>query len=156
MEVGSLPSSLELRQEITAFYLQRFGVPEPFMRNLMIEASKEEIWGGTGTPLPGIHSARPMGLRIGRKFPAGFKPTSVFLAALGPHVARSRISVELGALRKLLLGQRIPFPGPEEGYVALEYRGDILGCGRCHQGQLRALIPTGRRKELLEILHSHS
>ncbi|MCK5585649.1 hypothetical protein KAJ02_06205 [Candidatus Bipolaricaulota bacterium] len=151
-----MPASSELKQEITAFYLQHFGVPEPFMRDLTIEASKEEIWGGTGAPLPGVYSARPMGLRIGRKFHAGFKPTSVFLAALGPHVSRSKVSVELEDLRKLLLGQRIPFSGPEEGYVALEYRGDILGCGRCHQGKLHALIPTGRRRELLEILRSHS
>ena len=151
-----MPSSPELKHEITTFYLQRFGVPESFMRDLTIEASKEEIWGGTGAPLPGIHSARPIGLRIGRKFPAGFKPTSVFLAALGSRVSQSKVSIELEDLHKLLLGRRIPFLVPEEGYVALEYRGDILGCGRCHQGRLQALIPTGRRKELLEILSSHT
>lgn len=151
-----MPASPELRHEITTFYQQQFSVPESFMRNLMIEVNKEEIWGGTGAALPGIYSARPMGLRIGRKFPAGFKPTSVFLAALGSHISQSKVSVELEDLRKLLLGQRIPFSGPERGYVALQYRGDILGCGRAHQGKLQALIPTGRRKELLEILRSHS
>jgi len=151
-----LPASPELRHEITAFYQQQFGVREPFLQGLLIEVNKEEIWGGTGAVLPGIYSARPMGLRIGRKFPVGFKPTSVFLAALGPHISHSKVSVELEDLRKLLLGQRIPFSGPEKGYVALEYRGDILGCGRIHQGKLQALIPTGRRKELLEILRTHS
>ena len=156
MEVGSLPVSPELEYEVTTFYQQQFGVPESLMRDLLIEANKEEIWGGTGALLPGIHSARPIGLRIGRKFPAGFKPTSVFLAALGHHISQSKISVELDDLRKLLLGQRIPFSGPEEGYVALEYRGDILGCGRSHHDKLQALIPTGRRKELLEILRTHS
>ncbi|MFC2079028.1 hypothetical protein ACFLSZ_03515 [Candidatus Bipolaricaulota bacterium] len=139
-----------------AFYAQQFGIPEPFMDALDIEANKEEIWGGTGARLPGIHSARPMGLRIGRNFPTGFKPTSVFLAALGSRVSQSRISVGLEDLRQLLLGQRIPFSGLEEGYVALEYRGDILGCGRANHGKLQALIPTGRRKELLEILRTHS
>jgi len=151
-----LPASPELKHEITTFYQQQFGVPESFMGNLMIEVNKEEIWGGTGVALPDIYSARPMGLRIGRKFPAGIKPTSVFLAALAPHISQSKVSVELEDLRKLLLGQRIPFSGTERGYVALKYRGDILGCGRAHQGKLQALIPTGRRKELLEILRTHS
>ncbi|MFC2095309.1 hypothetical protein ACFLSW_02585 [Candidatus Bipolaricaulota bacterium] len=150
-----MPVSPEFRQEIVAFYAQQFGITEPFMDTLDIEANKEEIWGGTATRPPGIHSARPMGLRIGRCFPTGFKPTSVFLSALGPRICQSRISVELEDLRQLLLGQRIPFPGLEEGYVALEYRGDILGCGRAHHDKLQALIPTGRRRELLEILRTH-
>ena len=151
-----MPVSPELRDEITTFYEQQFGIPESFLRDLAIEANKEEIWGGTGVALPGIYSARHIGLRIGRNFPGGFKPTSVFLAALGELISRSEVSVELETLRKLLLGQRIPFADIEAGYVALKYRGDILGCGRCHQGKLQALIPTGRRRELLEILQPRS
>ena len=121
-----------------------------------MEANKEEIWGGTGTSLPGIYSPRAIGLRIGRNFPKGFKPTSVFLSALGSLITRSLVHVELEAARQLLLGHRIPFSGTEVGYVALSYCGDILGCGRSHDGKLHALIPTGRRKELLEILRKHS
>jgi len=151
-----LPVSPELRQEIVAFYAQQFGVPESFLLNLSMEANKEEIWGGTGVSLPGIYSPRAIGLRIGRNFPKGFKPTSVFLTALGSLITRSRISIDLEELRKLLLGQRIPFSGTEVGYVALSYRGDILGCGRSYDGKLHALIPTGRRKELLDILRTHS
>jgi NOL1/NOP2/fmu family ribosome biogenesis protein len=156
VEVDSLPVSPQLRREITDFYEQQFGIPESFMHVLAIESNKEEIWGGTGVALPGIHSTRAIGLRIGRNFPWGFKPTSVFLAALGSRVSRSQVGVELADLRKLLLGQRIPYSGAETGYVALAYRGDILGCGRCHDGRLQALIPTGRRRELLEILRMHS
>jgi NOL1/NOP2/fmu family ribosome biogenesis protein len=151
-----LPVSPELRQEITAFYVRQFGVPESFINSLTMEANKEEIWGGTGTSLPGIYSPRAIGLRIGRNFPKGFKPTSVFLSALGSLITRSLVHVELEAARQLLLGHRIPFSGTEVGYVALSYCGDILGCGRSHDGKLHALIPTGRRKELLEILRKHS
>jgi len=150
-----LPVSPELRQQIVSFYIEQFGVPEEYMRNLAMEANKEEIWGGTGTPLPGLYSPRAIGLRIGRNFPKGFKPTSVFLSALGSLITRSRVSVSLPEARKLLLGQRTAFSGNETGYVALTYRGDVLGCGRSHNGHLHALIPTGRRKELLEILRNH-
>ena len=149
-----MPVSSERRQEILAFYTQHFGIPEAFLEQLTVEAKKEEIWGGTGTALPGITSQRAIGLRIGRDFPRGYKPTSVFLAALGQRITRSIVPVELENLRKLLLGQRIPYDGSEQGYVALAYRGDILGCGRCHDGRLHALVPTGRRRELLEILRS--
>ncbi len=151
-----MPVSPELRKEITDYYERQFGIPKSFLRRLAIEANKEEIWGGTGVVLPGVYSARAIGLRIGRNFPGGFKPTSVFLAALGPRISRSEVTVELEDLRKLLLGHRIPYSGTETGYVALKYRDDILGCGRCHDKKLRALIPTGRRRELLEILRSHS
>lgn len=151
-----MPVSPERRQRIVAFYAQQFGVPEDFLEQLTIEAKKEEIWGGTGAVLPGVYSQRAIGLRIGRDFPRGYKPTSVFLAALGSLITRSLVHVELEDLRKLLLGQRIPYTDLEQGYVALVYRGDVLGCGRCHDGRLQALIPTGRRRELLEILRSDS
>jgi NOL1/NOP2/fmu family ribosome biogenesis protein len=150
-----LPVSPELRQQIIDFYAQQFGIPESFLDGLLIETNKEEVWGATGSLLPGIYSARAVGLRICRNFHGGFKPTSVFLAALGPLVSRSRIDVELDDLRSLLMGQRIAYSGSEAGYVALVYQGDILGCGRCHDGKLHALIPTGRRRELLEILAPH-
>lgn len=151
-----MPVSPEREREIMAFYAQQFGIPEGFLEQLTVEAKKEEIWGGTGSPLPGITSQRAIGLRIGRDFPRGYKPTSVFLAALGQLITRSRVPVELEDLRKLLLGQRIPYDGLEQGYVALVYRDDVLGCGRCHDGRLHALIPTGRRRELLEILRNES
>ncbi len=147
-----MPVSPELRQQIIAFFVRQFGVDESFIDGLSIEANKEEIWAGTGVALPGIYSPRAIGLRIGRDFPKGFKPTSVFLTALGSRITRSIVHVELDELRHLLLGQRIPYSGNEAGYVALAYRGDVLGCGQSNGHLLHALIPTGRRKELLEIL----
>ena len=151
-----MPVSSELRQQIIDFYAHQFGIPEAFLEALVIEANKEEIWGGTGSVLPGIYSPRAIGLRIGRNFPREFKPTSVFLAALGPLISRSRVDIDRDDLKKLLLGQRIAYSGTEAGYIALVYQGDVLGCGRCQGGKLHALIPTGRRRELLEILASRS
>jgi NOL1/NOP2/fmu family ribosome biogenesis protein len=150
-----LPGLSGSSRAIVDYYGSRFGVSDDFLQSLQIDANKEEIWGTTASRLEGVHSARPMGLRIGRAFPKGFKPTSVFLAALGPRVRQSRVAIDLETLRKLLLGRKTSFGGSTpDGYVALEYRGDVLGCGRVHHGTLQALIPTGRRKELLDILSS--
>jgi NOL1/NOP2/fmu family ribosome biogenesis protein len=147
-----LPVSPELRSELTDYYERQFGIPRAVMDSLELEMNREEIWGGTAKRLPGIQAVRSMGLRVGRAFHGGIKPTSVFLAALGPYVTRSRISVGWDDLRKLMLGQSIPCQQPEKGYVALDYEGDVLGCARLHGGRLQALIPAGRRKDLLEIL----
>jgi len=84
------------------------------------------------------------------------KPTSVFLMALGDRITRSRIAISFEELRALLQGQRIPTTSDDEGFVALVYLGDVIGCGRIRGGRLQALLPTGRRKELLDILDSGS
>ncbi|RLE35736.1 hypothetical protein DRJ12_04920 [Candidatus Acetothermia bacterium] len=81
--------------------------------------------------------------------PDGLKPTSTFLILLGDRITLSR-----NDLRSLLLGRTIPASSPD-GYVALSYNGDVVGCGRVRGGKLQALIPTGRRRELLEILTAY-
>ncbi len=141
---------------MAAYYTSRFGVPASILSELRMESRNEEIWATTGHALPGIHSVRSMGLRIGRAFPQGFKPTSVFLRALGEHIVRARVPVTREQLAQLLLGRRIPWEDPDEGYVALDHAGDVVGCGRIYRGQLQALLPTGRRRELLEILSASS
>jgi NOL1/NOP2/fmu family ribosome biogenesis protein len=150
-----LPESPAPSHEILDYYRDHFGVSKDLLRSLRITVHKDEIWATTAEPLAGIHAARPMGLRIGRTFPSGLKPTSAFLTAIGPSIKRSRQRVDLETLRELLLGHRVTCSdGDTEGFVALEYGGDIVGCGRVHRGKLQALMPTGRRRELLEILRA--
>lgn len=151
-----MPASQELDARVAAYYASRFGVPASVLSELRMESKNEEIWATTGGPLAGIRSVRSMGLRIGRAFPQGFKPTSVFLCALGTHIVRARVPVDRDQLTQLLLGRRLSWDDPDEGYVALDHAGDVLGCGRIHRGHLQALIPTGRRRELLEILSAAS
>ena len=151
-----LPASPALEKRLAAYYASRFGVPASVFAELSLQSKKEEIWATTGRPLPGIRSARPAGLRVGRDFPQGFKPTSAFLCALGSHIVHGRVCIGSEHLEPLLLGRRIPWDSGDDGYVALDYAGDILGCGRIHRGRLHVLIPTGRRRELLEILRVRS
>jgi NOL1/NOP2/fmu family ribosome biogenesis protein len=102
-----------------------------------------------------LHSRRAPGLRALRIQPDGLKPTSVFLVHLGDWITSSRIEVDRDALRRLASGQPLP-SDREDGYVALSYRGDVIGCGQVRRGALRAVIPTGRRRELLEALAADS
>jgi len=144
-------NSDHLRQEVVDYFAHRFGVDTQWLSSLSFVERQDEIWATSAPPLPGLHAARLPGLRVLRRAPSGLKPTSVFLSLLGNRITTSRIDVDDERLHKLLNGQRIAIDH-SEGHVAIVYRGDVLGCGRLHGGLLRALIPTGRRRELLNAL----
>jgi NOL1/NOP2/fmu family ribosome biogenesis protein len=142
-----------LRERILSLFGRRFGIPREALADFTFHERREEIWACSGSPPCGIESARPSGLRAFRSQPDGLKPTSAFLTALGDRITASRVDLDLDALRDVVLGQRIPAPSePTDGYVALCFRGDVLGCGKIRSGLLQALIPTGRRRELLAAL----
>jgi len=152
-----LPDSSGPRSEAIRFLEERFGVSREILDELTFIDRGDEIWACRSAPPPGIDSVRAPGLRALRRQGAGLKPTSTFLAAIGDRITASRVDLDRAALRRLLLGQRIPYPfDAEDGHVALCFRGDVLGCGRVRGGVLQALIPTGRRRELLVALAADS
>jgi len=116
-------SNGRIEAEVLAYLKERFGVPE--------EANARLIFF--------------------RRMPDGLKPTSAFLIALADRIAASRIELPRDRLIPLLHGRTIDLSA-SDGYVALSYNGDVIGCGRIRAGRLQALIPTGRRRELIEIL----
>jgi len=84
--------------------------------------------------------------------PHAFKPTSLFLRVLNTRITASRIEIgRLDLLRHLLLGQTSE-TSLTEGFVAISFRGDLLGCGVVKNGRLRTRIPVQKRKELLDCL----
>lgn len=146
-----MPGSSPTERELVAFYRDRFGVPEELLAPLRVHDRNGELWAASEDPPPGIRSRRPPGLRAARRAPEGLKPTSAFLSLLSPWISRSRCDLEREALRRVLLGGEVAIDA-SDGYVALAYGGDVVGCGLARSGQLRAVIPTGRRRELLDAL----
>jgi NOL1/NOP2/fmu family ribosome biogenesis protein len=150
---SSAPESRALREEILRLLEHRFGVSGEALTDLAFSERGEEIWACSSLPPRGIESGRPSGLRAFRRQPDGLKPTSVFLIALGDRILSSRLELASNDLRDVLLGQRIPIPSDHtDGYVALCFRADVIGCGRIRSGLLQGLIPTGRRREFLGAL----
>jgi len=148
-----LPDSSALREEALRFFEQRFGVPRESLADLTFIEGREEIWACSSVPPPGIEPDRPSGVRALRRQTDGLKPTSAFLIALGDRITASRVDLDADGLRRVLLGQRIPSPSRQsDGYGALCFRGDVIGCGKVRGGSLKGLIPTGRRRELLGVL----
>ena len=148
-----MPDSNAPSHEAIAFFESRFGVAGDWLAGIAFVARRDEIWACRSAPPAGLDFDRPSGLRALRRQGAGLKPTSTFLAALGDRITASRIDLDRESLRQLLLGQRLTWPSDlADGPVALCFRGDVLGCGRLGHGRLQALIPTGRRRELLAAL----
>ena len=141
-------SNDQLRSEVVSFFASRFGIDREFLSRLAYRERSNEVWAVSAEPPPGIVSRRPPGLRILRRTPDGLKPTSAFLIHLGKRITSSRVDLDRGTLESLLLGRRLETED-ENGYVALSFAGDVVGCGRVHRGHLQAVIPTGRRRELL-------
>jgi len=137
--------------EAVAFYETEFGVERTWLEQLVYHERGDEVWATSALGIPALDAPRLPGLRILRRTPHGLKPTSVFLALLGDRVTKRRVEVNLEDLRSLLLGQWIAADVPD-GFAAIVFEGDVLGCGRARHGRVRALIPTGRRQELLGAL----
>jgi len=150
-----LPAYKDLHKEVASFFSSRFGVVREALEELsFVERGGGEIW-ATSAPTPtGIASSRPAGVRILRRMPRGFKPTTVFLCLLDDRITAARMEVQdVAVLKQLLLGQPIAYT-IDDGYVAISYCGDVLGCGVAKDGRVRALIPTQKRRELLGWLES--
>lgn len=148
-----MPDSNGAREEALHVFERRFGVPPDALADLTFVERPDEIWVCRSHPPSGIQPERPSGLRALRRVGTSLKPTSAFLAALGERITTSRVDLDRDSLRAVLLGRRILLTDPPaDGYVALCYRGDVLGCGQLRGGLLHGLIPTGRRRELLAAL----
>ncbi len=146
-----LASNDVLRREVLDYFGLRFGIPPAaFAEATFVEPSSGEIWITSALPPSGLRPRRPPGLRALRRAPAGLKPTSAFLVSIGPLVTAARLSLDADAVRQLLLGRRIPC-SHSDGYVALAHDGLIFGCGLVADGIVHCLIPTGRRRELLDV-----
>jgi len=147
-----LPDSESLRDEVISYFETRFGVFPSFFSAFSFEERKEEIWATTAPCPPDLSTIRPSGLRIMRRMPHVFKPTSLFLRVLNTQINVSRVEIEsLDLLRHLLLG-RTSDTSLTDGFVALSFRRDMLGCGVVKNGRLRTLLPVQKRKELLDCL----
>ena len=147
-----MPDLENLKDEILIYFETRFGVARELLAPLCFQAYHDEIWAASACLPDGISARRPTGLRILRRIQSDLKPTSSFLQLLGERITTSRVDLpDIGTLKQLLLGVAIVTCAPD-GFVAISFCGDVLGCGVVKEERLRALIPTGRRKELLDIL----
>lgn len=142
----------EATAEATAYFSVRFGVQRSFFARFTFEEKDGEIWATTAPFLCGVHSSRPPGLCILQRIRGLLTPTSLFLRVLDTRITTSRIEIDhLELLQRLLLGRTVE-TSISNGFIAISFRGDVLGCGSVKDGKLRALIPTQEKREILNSL----
>ena len=148
-----LRGSENLSEEIIYYVNFRFGVARNVLEQLhFTENEKGEIWVTSAATPPCIRAFRPTGIRAFRRTPHGLKPTTTFLCHLGDLVVKSRVEINnVTTLEAFLLGKRISYP-LDDGYAAICYKGDILGCAQVKAEMAKAVISTKKRRELLDII----
>ncbi|MGB9861783.1 MAG: hypothetical protein ACPLRP_05620 [Candidatus Bipolaricaulaceae bacterium] len=140
-----MPYSAEFSEEVKKL-LREFGVEELPGRLVF---RHEAFWLTTALEIPENVRVHAVGVRLIRVQPHGLKPTSFGLMVLGARVRRRRVELSKEELKELLLGRTLRKPGLPQGYVALCFEGEVLGCGEVRGENLRCQIPLGRRQELL-------
>jgi len=128
---------------------ERFGVEE--LPGRVVERARG-LWLTTADLVPEGVKVHSVGVRLFYLQGKVLKPASFGLSFLGERIRRRRVEVTLEELERLLLGQAVEKPTAPEGYVALAYRGDVIGCGKVKEGKLSAEISKARRRELLSAL----
>lgn len=141
------------RQEILAWWAERFGVPEEVFEPYDFFATgKGTIWALRRSERApgGIKGLRyeALGMVIMRRRKLGWKPTTNAIQVFGRYAKKNVVELNEAQMRAFVAGEAVrgPFPGIEEGYVIVRYRGVPLGCGLYRRGMLISQVPKVRRR----------
>ncbi len=142
----------------TRVLTDQLGVDASHLSDLRWLCAGRHLWLHTCTRWPPAQWTRSRawelagcGLRAFARWGRGEeRPTSWLVQWLGSRV-RHRVELELAQWDQLLGGQPVPTSAPG-GFVALAFRGEVLGVGLVRGGQLRHLIPADRADQLREVL----
>jgi len=141
------------RREVVAWWAERFGVPEEVFEPYdFFITGKGTVWALRRSERApgGVQGLRyeALGMVIMRKGKLGWKPTTNAIQVFGRHARKNVVELDEAQMRAFVAGEDIrgPFPGLEEGYVVVCYRGVPLGCGLYRRGVLRSQVPKVRRR----------
>ncbi|HDI46028.1 MAG TPA: hypothetical protein ENF60_01680 [Candidatus Omnitrophica bacterium] len=144
-------------EEVKDYFLRRFGIPESFWIEHTIFFRKDKGW-IINPVILNLDVAfedkiSSLGFPFVRKLGKSLKPTSWGLIYLGHRITRNIVNLNLGDLKEILLRGRIIYNQElTPGYVALNYDGNVVGCGFYQNSIVEVQIPKARRKSLLEII----
>ncbi|MFB6203711.1 MAG: hypothetical protein ABEK01_04445 [Candidatus Nanohaloarchaea archaeon] len=133
-------------------YLEdRFGVRREELAPLELEKVSGDAW---LTAPDGPEEAETHGIRCVRFTDIGLKPTTYALQLLDGRIERNRVRLDREEMLTLLEGGMVERRREEKGYVALMYRGRVVGCGLYKDELISSRIPKGRARELSSALKS--
>lgn len=133
---------------------ERFGVGSDEMEGFKIEEISGDYW-LLSEKLETSYDTKTEGIRFIRKTGRGLKPTTYAIQFLGQKIGKNIVDLDEDEIEGMLPRTEMAERSDEEwskGYVALRYRGKMLGCGFYMDGKVSSRIPKGRSKELAEII----
>jgi len=147
-EVAGRPT----REAVVGFWMDRYGVPpETFDDHTFWEKGAGKVWvfaGEAADPSP----VEALGLTFLRVRQEHWKPTTDAAQRFGRVATRNVVELDADAARRFLAGedQQLDWDG-DWGYLiaAHEYAGAVepIGVGLYLHGELRSVVPKGRRRE---------
>lgn len=132
-------------------YLEdRFGIDPGALEAYQLHERGGDIWMTSqeadterGSVATGIRLLRSTGMTH-----SPFKPTTYGLQVLADHVTGSIVDLSRDELEAVVFDrERIDCDAPD-GYVALRFRGSIIGCGMVTRKGLETQVPKGRAQDL--------
>lgn len=134
------------RQAILEYWSGRFGVPSTALEGLRFLIRGKNVWAiGDLTDVEKTLASLKVeaaGLPLLRKRGGAWKPTTTSLLLLGDAVVKNVIELTEANLDSFLRGETVPGPFPVEvGYVAVRYKGEMLGCGLHGKAGLKSQLP---------------
>ncbi|MFQ5606980.1 MAG: hypothetical protein ACE5GA_03460 [Candidatus Zixiibacteriota bacterium] len=142
----------EERARIVSYFSERFGISESLFDGFRFTgASHERVY---MVPREMIHHPKQSsaGLNIAR-LGRGVKPSTNFLQMFNGSILKNRLELTRESAREFIAGDKITFESDEtekstDGYVAVAYRGDCLGCGFLRGKVLRNMLPKSHRRRV--------
>ncbi|MFB6103753.1 MAG: hypothetical protein ABEJ57_01525 [Halobacteriaceae archaeon] len=137
------------RRAVLEFFSRRFGIPHStFADHTFWEKGAGRVW-AFGGELPSGQTVETLGLPLLRVRQAHWKPTTDGAQRFGEAATRNVLTVDRETAAAFFRGedQAQAWDG-DWGYLFVATDLGVLGVGLFVHGELRSMIPKGRRRDL--------
>lgn len=133
------------RAEVAEMMQSRFGIPPATFDGVSFYRKGRNVWAFSLTEIPDLW-CESVGLRFMSVRGRVPKPTTYALQLFGHLATKNAVDLGPDQAEKFIAGERQSLEAePEDGYVVVSHRGDVLGCGLYSRGELISQLPKERR-----------
>lgn len=130
------------------YFEERFGVEPSFWDDYAAYEKSGSLW-VVSEEVSRREGFETAGIRALRRLRIGLKPTTYVLQFLGEELGSNVVDLDEEEFRRVVLNREVVSSDFSRGYVALRFRGEVVGCGLVSGEGLETQVPKSRA-ELLE------
>lgn len=136
-----------LKNKLVNYFSERFGVDGEFWNDFKVYKKSGDLW-ICSEDVRIRESFVAGGIRALRLWDSRVKPTTYILQFLEDQINKNIVKLDSKDLERLVFKRKKLDSNLSPGYVAMEFRGKIIGCGLIDSNGLHTQIPKGRAREL--------